>query len=188
MRIADEKMGNTIHTLQLSCVLLQTTTILPGVASGLIILDNLRPVGFSSHRRYQYQQKIRVRDMHGQTSLMEGSSSIHSSDDSNNCDTAPSIPSHQAEMDVIKLAQSHFSSQALVAIIQIGVFDYVLDVDASFTVDEIIAKIKDYGETTFDDSSLLIRRDALFRCIRLVCTTGALKETQLTTTKNQRFQ
>ena len=53
MRIADEKMGNTIHTLQLSCVLLQTTTILPGVASGLIILDNLRPVGFSSHRRYQ---------------------------------------------------------------------------------------------------------------------------------------
>eukprot|EP00956_Cyclotella_meneghiniana_P038287 scaffold151653_cov76-Cyclotella_meneghiniana.AAC.1 len=51
-----------------------TTTILPGVASGLIILDNLRPVGFSSHRRYQ--QKIRVRDMHGQTSLMEGSSSI----------------------------------------------------------------------------------------------------------------
>ena len=186
MRIADEKMGNTIHTLQLSCVLLQTTTILPGVASGLIILDNLRPVGFSSHRRYQ--QKIRVRDMQGQTSLMEGSSSIHSSDDSNNCDTAPSIPSHQAEMDVIKLAQSHFSSQALVAIIQIGVFDYVLDVDASFTVDEIIAKIKDYGETTFDDSSLLIRRDALFRCIRLVCTTGALKETQLTTTKNQRFQ
>ena len=85
-------------------------------------------------------QKIRVGDnMQRQTALMESSSSIHSSDDSNNYDTTPSIPSHQAEMDVMKLAQSHFSSQALVAIIQIlGVFDYVLDVDASFTVDENI--------------------------------------------------
>ena len=89
-----------------SCVLL-----LPGVTSGLIIFDNLKAVGFMSS-----QQKNRVGDnMQRQTALMEGSSSIHSSDDSNNYDTTPSIPSHQAEMDVMKLAQSHFSSQALVA-------------------------------------------------------------------------
>ena len=122
-------------------------------------------------------QKIRVGDnMQRQTALMESSSSIHSSDDSNNYDTTPSIPSHQAEMDVMKLAQSHFSSQALVAAIQMGVFN-VLDIDASLTVDEIIAKIKDDGETTSDNSSSRVCRDALFRCLRLVCTTGALKET-----------
>ena len=151
-----------------SCVLL-----LPGVTSGLIIFDNLKAVGFMSS-----QQKNRVGDnMQRQTALMEGSSSIHSRDDSNNSETTPSIPSsHQAEMDVMKLAQSHFSSQALVAAIQMGVFN-VLDIDASLTVDEIIAKIKDDGETTSDNSSSRVRRDALFRCLRLVCTTGVLKET-----------
>eukprot|EP00956_Cyclotella_meneghiniana_P033675 scaffold98240_cov77-Cyclotella_meneghiniana.AAC.1 len=57
-----------------------------------------------------------------------------------------------------------------------GVFN-ALDIDASLTVDEIIAKIKDDGETTSDNSSSRVRRDALFRCLRLVCTTGVLKET-----------
>ena len=97
--------------------------------------------------------------------LMEGRSNINS-------DGSKQTSSEAA---VLQLAQSHFSSQALLVAIRLGVLD-VLKVahddnanDVSLTVDEIITKIQ-------DSSSLDINRDALFRCLRLLCTTGVIEE------------
>ena len=97
--------------------------------------------------------------------LMEGRSNINS-------DGSKQTSSEAA---VLQLAQSHFSSQALLVAIRLGALD-VLNVahddnanDVSLTVDEIITKIQ-------DASSLGINRDALFRCLRLLCTTGVIEE------------
>ena len=88
---------------------------------------------------------------------MEGRSNINS-------DGSKQTSSEEA---VLQLAQSHFSSQALLVAIRLGALD-VLNVahddnanDVSLTVDEIITKIQ-------DSSSLDMKRDALFRCLRLL--------------------
>jgi hypothetical protein len=83
----------------------------------------------------------------------------------------------QAELDIMKLAQSHFTSQALLAAIRIGALDVLAvahggdSAAASMTVDGIIAKIQ------AQDSSGVINNDALFRCLRLLCTSGVIEET-----------
>ena len=83
----------------------------------------------------------------------------------------------QAELDIMRLAQSHFTSQALLAAIRIGALDVLAVANggdsaaASMTVDEIIAKIQ------AQDSSGVINNDALFRCLRLLCTSGVIEET-----------
>ena len=85
--------------------------------------------------------------------------------------TAESLGRSQAEMDALQLAQSHFVSQALVTVLKCGVFDILAkEVDASLTLDEIITKIAQGNAST-------INRDALFRCMRLLCTTGVINET-----------
>ncbi|KAL3809956.1 hypothetical protein ACHAXA_011398 [Cyclostephanos tholiformis] len=93
----------------------------------------------------------------------------------NNIIEHPQVSQSQAELDVIKLAQSHFTSQALLAAIRVGALDVLAashDGDmASMSVDEIIAKIQTR------DSAAVVNRDALFRCLRLLCTSGVIKET-----------
>ena len=87
------------------------------------------------------------------------------------------LPS-KAEMNIMQLAQSHFSAQALLATIRIGAFD-VLGFDLngddyralSMTVDEIISEIH-----SFDSDAATINRGALFRCLRLLCSSGVIKE------------
>ena len=83
-------------------------------------------------------------------------------------DSAVTLPS-QAELGILQLAQSHFAAQALVAIIRLGVLD-VLD-EHSLTVDEIITK------ACHDQDATTINRDALFRCLRLLCTVGVIQDT-----------
>ena len=97
---------------------------------------------------------------------MEGRSNINSDDGSKQTSSEA----------ILQLAQSHFSSQALLVAIRLGVLD-VLKVahndnanDVSLTLDEIITEIQ-------DASSQNINRDALFRCLRLLCTTGVIEET-----------
>lgn len=90
----------------------------------------------------------------------------------------PHEPS-KAELEIMQLAQSHFSAQALLAAIRVGAFD-VLEFDPngdesgaslSLTVDEIITKIHRFGA-----NAASINRDALFRCLRLICSSGVMKE------------
>jgi hypothetical protein len=90
----------------------------------------------------------------------------------------PRVSQSQAELDVIKLAQSHFTSQALLAAIRVGALDALLAASydgnyntASMTVDEIVANIQTR------DSAVVVNRDALFRCLRLLCTSGVIEET-----------
>ncbi|KAL3796518.1 hypothetical protein ACHAW5_004420 [Stephanodiscus triporus] len=74
------------------------------------------------------------------------------------------------------MAQSHFTSQAVLAAIRIGALDILADahdgdsVAVSMTVDEIIAKLR------AQNSAVVINRDALFRCMRLLCTSGVIEE------------
>jgi len=82
--------------------------------------------------------------------------------------TDESLGRSQAEMDLLQLAQGHFASQSLVTAIKCGVFDVLST--SSLTVDEIISKIVQGNAST-------INRDALFRCMRLLCTTGVINET-----------
>ena len=100
----------------------------------------------------------------------EGSGDGHGCSDS---DVPPPSPS-QAELDVLRLAQSHFASQALLAIFRLGVLD-VLDCDhqRANSVDEILTKL--HSRANHDATT--INRDALFRCLRLICTTGVVDET-----------
>jgi len=85
--------------------------------------------------------------------------------------TDESLGRSQAEMDLLQLAQGHFVSQALVTVLKCGVFDALAGVDVYLTVDEIISKIEQGNRASS------INRDALFRCIRLLCTTGVIHET-----------
>ena len=87
------------------------------------------------------------------------------------------VPS-QAESDILQLVQSHFSSQALVTAVRLGVLDVLMEQvedenDASLTVDGIIAKTSSSSSSSNND---VINRDALFRCLRLLCTTGVVHE------------
>ena len=85
--------------------------------------------------------------------------------------TDESLGRSQAEMDLLQLAQGHFVSQALVTVLKCGVFDVLLT--SSLTVDEIISKIAHVQ----GNRASSINRDALFRCMRLLCTTGVINET-----------
>ncbi|KAL7528581.1 hypothetical protein ACHAWF_002617 [Thalassiosira exigua] len=76
----------------------------------------------------------------------------------------------QAEMSVLQFAQSHFAAQTLIALMRIGVLDVLA---GSLTVDEIITELNRDSERKVTTT---INRDALFRCLRLICTTGVLEE------------
>ena len=141
-----------------------TAPLLYGIAFG-ISRSNLHrragcPAGWSTH--------------HGRVSSVPimhfASTSSHPSDE-------PSSPS-QAELDVLQLAQSHFSSQALLAAMRLGVLDelkFVYDDSENadpLTVDEIITRL----HRTKNQSAPTINRDALFRCLRLLCTVRVIEE------------
>ena len=88
--------------------------------------------------------------------------------DSNELNAPP-----DAEVQILQIAQSHFIGQALLALIRIGVID-VLQTTEALVADEIITEIN-ARKTSNTTSS--INREALFRCLRLVCTSGVVKET-----------
>lgn len=78
----------------------------------------------------------------------------------------------ETETKILQLAQSHFTGQALLTLIRVGVID-VLQTTEALTVDEIIIKING----TNKKSTSTINQEALFRCLRLVCTSGVVGET-----------
>jgi hypothetical protein len=80
--------------------------------------------------------------------------------------------SDDIEPNLLQLAQSHFMGQALLALLRLGVFDVLQTTDA-LSVDDIIIAIN--KEKNIQTST--INREALFRCLRLVCTSGVAKET-----------
>ncbi|KAL7439615.1 hypothetical protein ACHAXM_006782 [Skeletonema potamos] len=80
-------------------------------------------------------------------------------------------PSSDTEVKILQLAQSHFVGQALLTLIRLGVMDVLQNTEV-ITVDEIISKIN----STKKDSTSTINREVLFRCLRLVCTSGAVGE------------
>jgi SAM-dependent methyltransferase len=73
--------------------------------------------------------------------------------------------SSNAEAGLLQLAQSHFVAQALLAFVRLGLPD-VMKVSRGMTVDEIISQLKPTP----------IRREVLFRCLRLLCTAGVVQE------------
>ena len=79
--------------------------------------------------------------------------------------------SSDIETNLLQLAQTHFMGQALLALLRLGVFD-VLQTKDALSVDEIIIAIN--KEKNVQTST--INREALFRCLRLVCTSGVAKE------------
>lgn len=76
------------------------------------------------------------------------------------------------ETKILQLAQSHFTGQALLTLLRVGVID-VLQTTEALTVDEIITEIN----ATNKKSTPTINHEALFRCLRLVCTSGVVGET-----------
>jgi len=92
--------------------------------------------------------------------------------DITNRDGDDELSPSDTEMKILQLAQSHFIGQALHTIIRLGVMDVLQNTEA-LTVDEIISKIY----ATKKESTSTINREALFRCLRLVCTSGAVGET-----------
>jgi ubiquinone/menaquinone biosynthesis C-methylase UbiE len=71
-----------------------------------------------------------------------------------------------AETKLLMLAQSHFVAQALLAFVRLGLPD-IMSVSHAMTVDEIVS----HSEPS------PIRRDVLYRCLRLLCTAGIITET-----------
>lgn len=71
------------------------------------------------------------------------------------------------ETRLLQLAQSHFVAQTLLAFVRLGIQDILSSNSNCMTVDEIVAQIKDTS----------IRHDVLFRCLRLLCTAGVVRET-----------
>ena len=74
-----------------------------------------------------------------------------------------------AESQLLQLVQSHFVAKALLAFVRLGLQD-VLDESKAMTMDEIINQTKPTP----------IRRDVLFRCLRLLCTAGVINESTRT--------
>lgn len=84
------------------------------------------------------------------------------------------LPS-EAELGVLQLAQSHFASQTLLAVMHLGVLD-VLELDGEGpgrSVRDIVMEISDRRGNM---EASTINCDALFRCMRLLCTTGVIHE------------
>lgn len=80
--------------------------------------------------------------------------------------------SSNIETNLLQLAQSHFMGQAVLVLLRLGVFDVLQTTDA-LSVDEIIIAINKEKNV---QTSTAINREALFRCLRLVCTSGVVRE------------
>ena len=102
---------------------------------------------------------------HGKDTLTAKSLSLYADITNNDGDE---VSPSGIETKILQLAQSHFIGQALLTLIRVGVLD-VLETTEALTIDEIITKI--------NDSTSTINREALFRCLRLVCTSGVVGET-----------
>ena len=81
--------------------------------------------------------------------------------------------SSDTEKEILQLVQSHFVGQTVLTLMRLGVID-VLQKTEALSVDEIITAINTKKEST---TICAINREALFRCLRLVCTTGVVSET-----------
>jgi len=132
------------------------------LVGGAIILS----LGSPSH---QFEVPLVIRS-HGRGALTAKSSSLCA--DITNNDAGEELTPSDTETKILQLAQSHFVGQALLTLIRVGVMD-VLHTTEALTVDEIITKIND----TKKASTSTINREALFRSLRLVCTSGAVGET-----------
>jgi hypothetical protein len=73
--------------------------------------------------------------------------------------------SSNAEAGLLQLAQSHFVAQTLLAFVRLGLPD-VMEVSRDMAIDQIISQLKPTP----------IRREVLFRCLRLLCTAGVVQE------------
>ncbi|KAL7483405.1 hypothetical protein ACHAW6_009060 [Cyclotella cf. meneghiniana] len=82
-------------------------------------------------------------------------------------DSNQSVDQSDVEAALLQLAQSHFVAQTLLAVVRLGVPD-VLDSNRPMVLNEIISRL---------ENPQSIHRDALFRCLRLLCTTGVVTET-----------
>ncbi|KAL3781508.1 hypothetical protein HJC23_011559 [Cyclotella cryptica] len=105
-----------------------------------------------SHNRRTNQSPFRLKPINNNVIGDDSSQTVH-----------PSV----AEAGLLQLVQSHFVAQTLLAVVRLGVPD-VLDSTRAMVVDEIIAHLENPHS---------INRDALFRCLRLLCTTGVIRET-----------
>ena len=79
-----------------------------------------------------------------------------------------------AELEMMKLAQSHFVAQSLRAVLLVGLFD-VLSCEEPLTIDEMISRLPSSSAKATPQAK--INRDGLHRCLRLLCTAGVTKET-----------
>ncbi|KAK1744833.1 O-methyltransferase [Skeletonema marinoi] len=131
------------------------------IVGGAIILS----LGSPSH---QFKVPLVIRS-HGRGALTTKSSSLCA--DITNNDAGEELTPSDTETKILQLAQSHFVGQALLTLIRVGVMD-VLHMTEALTVDEIITKIM-----TPKGEHSTINREALFRSLRLVCTSGVVGET-----------
>ncbi|KAL7528357.1 hypothetical protein ACHAXR_002403 [Thalassiosira sp. AJA248-18] len=151
-------------------MILATPTLFLGMALGLST-SNFPRHGIFSFERSVHHGRIPSPSMH----YMKGSNTNDddfASTSTRGSNEQPPLPS-QAELDVLKLVQSHFSTQALLAVMRLGVLD-VLHNAKSLTVDEAITRTHRLDES---HNARTINRDALFRCLRLLCNVGVIKET-----------
>eukprot|EP00985_Skeletonema_marinoi_P006196 scaffold2690_cov168-Skeletonema_marinoi.AAC.2 len=132
------------------------------IVGGVIILS----LGSPSHQ-FKVPHVIRS---HGRGALTTKSSGLCA--DITNNDAGEELTPSDTETKILQLAQSHFVGQALLTLLRVGVMD-VLHMTEALTVDEIITKIND----TKKASTSTINREALFRSLRLVCTSGVVGET-----------
>ena len=126
---------------------------------------------------YQFQAPSSFAGSHGRVALTKSSSGtttcLNADITKNNDNNGDEIsPSSDTEAKLLQLAQSHFVGQALLTLVRLGVMD-VLQTTEALTVDEIISKIN----ATKKESTPTINREAFFRCLRLVCTSGVVGET-----------
>ena len=92
-----------------------------------------------------------------------------------------------AEKKLLQLSQAHFTSQALYAIVKLGVPNLFQDsTDTTMSIDEIVSALHPLSSTSTNNNNT-VRKDALLRTLRLLTSVGIFNQSVCKENKEVRF-